>query len=244
MIFNEENIDRLERLDRKPLSRHIPFFSLSVGVHIIIGLALSILLVLFPGKSLMGSVSRIARIDLVLVEGRTDGDNLALEESPGEEAEKNPHEIPSETDVKEERELDEKMESGASDIGTDDKRDAGMKSEMASLGQGVPGEDDEGGSNSAILDDYILKVRKRIERKKGYPGESRRKGEEGTVTVSFVLDFRGNLLSAEVVSSSGHEALDTAAVTTVRDASPYPPFPEELTKESLSLNIPIRYEIR
>jgi periplasmic protein TonB len=49
-----------------------------------------------------------------------------------------------------------------------------------------------------------------------YPFRARRAGYEGVVTVSVLIDETGTVASAEVISSSGHAALDKAALDAVR----------------------------
>lgn len=49
-----------------------------------------------------------------------------------------------------------------------------------------------------------------------YPPESRRRGEEGSVRVSLRVGPDGRVQMAEVIESSGHPALDRAAVAAVR----------------------------
>jgi protein TonB len=95
-----------------------------------------------------------------------------------------------------------------------------------------------------LLADYIRGVRARIDRHKRYPSTAAREGIEGTVTVSFVLDSRGILLEKEIAAGSGHAILDEAALTAVADASPFPPFPDGLGRETLLLRLPINYERR
>ncbi len=45
-----------------------------------------------------------------------------------------------------------------------------------------------------------------------YPFELKRTGVEGTVTVGFICDTQGNVVNANVISSSGSHELDEAAV--------------------------------
>lgn len=64
----------------------------------------------------------------------------------------------------------------------------------------------------------------------------------GTAIVSFTIDRDGNLLTYEIVKSSGHEAIDEAAIETLKRASPMPPVPEELTGAQYTpLPLPIEF---
>ena len=62
---------------------------------------------------------------------------------------------------------------------------------------------------------FAQDVRSRIERKKIYPDAARDLGMSGEVEVLYELDRSGNLLRAEIVSSSGSKMLDQAALRAV-----------------------------
>lgn len=74
---------------------------------------------------------------------------------------------------------------------------------------------------------YAQGVRARIERKKVYPDAARDMGMTGTVEVRYEVDRSGKLLRAEILTSSGFKMLDQAALKSVKDAAPYPVFPDE-----------------
>ena len=80
-----------------------------------------------------------------------------------------------------------------------------------------------------------------LERRKRYPAASRSRREEGTAQVHFSIDARGNVLSTKLVRSSGHPALDEAAVALVQRASPVPAPPAAAPR---SITAPIRFDIR
>jgi protein TonB len=80
-----------------------------------------------------------------------------------------------------------------------------------------------------------------LERRKRYPGAARARGEEGTVEVRFSIDDRGNVLSARVVRSSGHPALDEAVVALLHRASPVPAPPPGVPR---TITAPVRFDIR
>lgn len=73
---------------------------------------------------------------------------------------------------------------------------------------------------------FAQDVRARIERKKIYPDTARDLGMTGEVEVLYELDRSGNLLRAEIVSSSGSKLLDQAAIKAVKSAS-YRSFPDD-----------------
>lgn len=57
---------------------------------------------------------------------------------------------------------------------------------------------------------------KPVLKKPEYPVSARRQGKEGTVLVSVVVDASNNVTSARVTHSSGHIALDLAALRSAR----------------------------
>jgi protein TonB len=73
---------------------------------------------------------------------------------------------------------------------------------------------------------FAQDVRSRIERKKIYPDTARDLGMSGEVEVLYELDRSGNLVRAEIVSSSGSKLLDQAALRAVKTAA-YKAFPED-----------------
>ena len=54
-------------------------------------------------------------------------------------------------------------------------------------------------------------------RRPNYPESSRRRGQEGTVMLELRVDANGRVTEARVVESSGFNALDAAAVETLRE---------------------------
>ena len=65
-------------------------------------------------------------------------------------------------------------------------------------------------------------------------------GSGGTVRVAFTVDRGGRVVSASVAGSSGDAALDAAAVSMVRQASPVPAPPPELGGR-IPLAVPVRF---
>ncbi|MCG3152702.1 MAG: hypothetical protein GEEBNDBF_02005 [bacterium] len=73
---------------------------------------------------------------------------------------------------------------------------------------------------------YLRKFNAAIERHKQYPPQSRRLGRQGRVALLIGINAEGELERLEVASSSGHLALDNAALEAVRAAAPFPPPPQ------------------
>ena len=69
---------------------------------------------------------------------------------------------------------------------------------------------------------HFASIRNTIINNLSYPRAARRKGWEGTVKVSFVVNEDGGVNNIRVLMTSGFEVLDSDAVETIRRCSPYP----------------------
>ncbi|RKY29732.1 MAG: hypothetical protein DRP74_08310 [Candidatus Omnitrophota bacterium] len=89
---------------------------------------------------------------------------------------------------------------------------------------------------------YYQIVREKI-RRAAYNNYLR--SETGQVYCSFVIASDGNLLQARLVKdkSSANAFLKENALKSIKDASPFPVFPEELGYSQLSFNVIISFEI-
>jgi TonB family protein len=68
--------------------------------------------------------------------------------------------------------------------------------------------------------------------------------DKATVTVSVVLNRRGNVVSVEVAESSGDEVFDQAALAMVRRSDPVPAPPAALTEEVFSFKLPVVFRVK
>jgi len=83
-----------------------------------------------------------------------------------------------------------------------------------------------------------------LNRHKRYPRSARSRGEEGTVQVSFTINASGAVTGARIARSSGNSALDQAAIDMVRRASPVPAPPPQIARSSMSLSVPVSFNLR
>lgn len=97
---------------------------------------------------------------------------------------------------------------------------------------------------SSVKDRYLSALVKRIHEKKYYPRRARRRREEGTVLVAFVIDASGRLTDLHVTRSSGHDSLDKAALKTLKKISPFHALPAELGVTRWELAVPISFSLR
>lgn len=94
------------------------------------------------------------------------------------------------------------------------------------------------------MEDLIRIIRRKLESAKRYPPEARRAGYEGTVVISFTINFDGTLRDVKVINSSGYPTLDQAAVMTIKRAAPFPSLKSYTTERSLTLEVPITFRLK
>jgi periplasmic protein TonB len=96
------------------------------------------------------------------------------------------------------------------------------------------------GGNPDARRKYLGKLRQHLERKKINP-RSRR---TGTVVVRFSVGREGEIITREVVTSSGSSVLDKAAVASIDKAAPFPVRPQDMSDEPLVVSVPFRFSVR
>lgn len=101
------------------------------------------------------------------------------------------------------------------------------------------GEEKSGGDPKAFSL-YLGKVNQLVQRAKINP----RSRLAGTVVMKFTVGTRGELLAKEVAASSGSPALDSAAVSALERAAPFPPIPPEVSTKPLAFTQPFRFILR
>ncbi len=87
--------------------------------------------------------------------------------------------------------------------------------------------------------DWGRKISAYFELHKRYP--ENHKSKIATVKVGLVLNRRGNVVSANVVKSSGDVAFDDAAISMIHRSDPVPPPPAELTDDQFAFNLDVNF---
>ena len=82
-----------------------------------------------------------------------------------------------------------------------------------------------------------------LNRKKTYPREAKKAGQQGTPTVRFTVDRRGRVSNISIARSSGHELLDEATLSLIRRAAPLPAMPSSMGRETVTISLPIEYSL-
>lgn len=99
-----------------------------------------------------------------------------------------------------------------------------------------------GGQPTAERSYYALLAAKLAQYKR-YPKSSRRRGEEGEVTLFFVLDRSGRVLESRIHTSSGFPKLDNAVIKMLHKAAPLPAFPKDMLQPQLTVKIPVSFKL-
>jgi len=101
-------------------------------------------------------------------------------------------------------------------------------------------------SKRATYISYYRAVREKIRQRadKKYP--KKRNLAEGEVFLSFVVASSGELLQIRIVDEKSTRAssLRNMAINSVRDASPFPPFPKGMGQYQITFNVIISFETR
>ena len=82
-----------------------------------------------------------------------------------------------------------------------------------------------------------------IAKHKSYPKIAQMRGWQGECLLDLKLDGTGNVISASIKESSGHESLDNQALEMVRKASPFPEPPEALRGRSFNITVPVSFKL-
>ncbi|MEK7880937.1 MAG: energy transducer TonB [Deltaproteobacteria bacterium] len=90
---------------------------------------------------------------------------------------------------------------------------------------------------------YLLNMKRRIELFWSYPEASIRHGEQGKMRIDFSIAKDGSVKDVRVVKSSNYPALDDAAITAVKLASPFNPFPNNFTIETVEIHASFEYSL-
>jgi protein TonB len=93
-------------------------------------------------------------------------------------------------------------------------------------------------ARNRYLASLVASLRNRLR----YPDVARSQGITGVATVRFTMDRSGRIISASLVRSAGHPALDQAALTTASPGSSLPPIPDFIPQSTFT--VPLRFNLR
>jgi len=82
---------------------------------------------------------------------------------------------------------------------------------------------------------YMQRLKERIESAWYYPREAVERGVNGDLQIRFTIRKDGRLGAVELVRTSGHKALDDAALKAIHNGEPYWPLPDGADDEGLTI---------
>jgi protein TonB len=95
------------------------------------------------------------------------------------------------------------------------------------------------------LSRYVSMVHGLIDRHKEYPYQARRQDQEGTVRIRFTLSRLGYLAGDPVIENrSRYRLLNESALEAVKNAAPYPRFPEEIPEDEMSFQVAVSFSFK
>ena len=183
-------------------------------------------------------------------------------DSPEEPAPTEPEPAEEEPEIEEPEDLPELVESAAPEAeplrppppAAPKKPEAKPKpltpprSPAENQGSAGPGRGGEGGGTGQgtrdALKAYQSQVRRKLERNKKYPPAAQARRITGVATVSFTIHRSGTVSGVRLTSGSGHAILDDEVLALLARAAPLPPIPPEISSNTLSLAVPIRFSVR
>lgn len=91
---------------------------------------------------------------------------------------------------------------------------------------------------------YFSLVVQTIHKNKRYPRQAYSLNQEGKVVVRLKLDKKGKVLEVEVLEKAPFKSLTNASLETINSIKNFPPIPDELQVDDITLRIPIEYKIQ
>lgn len=120
---------------------------------------------------------------------------------------------------------------------------ADTKSKQALRRASGSGSNHQRGGKVGNARDYFKLLDIWLARFQEYPIEAKKQKKQGIVKLQFTIDREGNVLASSVKKSSGHNAIDQAALKMLQAANPVPPLPRSIKGEKITLVKPIEYSL-
>ncbi|MCK1739316.1 energy transducer TonB [Bradyrhizobium sp. 139] len=98
------------------------------------------------------------------------------------------------------------------------------------------------GAVASVLASYNQRVRAHLMRFHQYPSGGG--GQRGVARLSFTVSRSGQVTSSRLGGSSGVAVFDAQAMSMIRQASPFPPIPDEIKNGAMSFSIPVEFTVR
>ena len=110
--------------------------------------------------------------------------------------------------------------------------------------QTVPSQSPSANADPDALQAYLNLIVQTLEKHKRYPKYAKRRALKGRVVLQFVILPDGQVINPQIAKSTGHQSFRTAALRAFSRAVPMPPFPPDLQRRKLAVEVPISYQIK
>lgn len=94
-----------------------------------------------------------------------------------------------------------------------------------------------------IKNEYLSKLRAKIEQNKTYPKRAKRLKQQGQVVIAFKISKSGHIENVNLKGSCPYKRLNEAAIKLLIEIAKFEPIPSELEKNSWAIEVPINYSI-
>jgi len=91
---------------------------------------------------------------------------------------------------------------------------------------------------------YQDMVKQRIEQARRYPLWAKKQGFEGVVSLKFAILSNGTIEGTRILSSSGYETLDQAAVQAIKRVGRFPPIPDRMNTTQIQMEVAIVFKLK
>ena len=93
------------------------------------------------------------------------------------------------------------------------------------------------------IQSYLGLIFQKLESHKRYPSVAEQSGLSGRVVLRFTVRWDGEVIDPQITEISGHNSFGDAALQALGQVSQLPPFPDEIRRRELMVEVPITYQI-
>lgn len=94
-----------------------------------------------------------------------------------------------------------------------------------------------------VIQSYLSLMFQRLESHKRYPTIAKRNGLSGRVVLRFTVRWDGEVVNPQVTEATGHDSFREATLQALTRVGQLPPFPDEIRRRELLVEVPITYQI-
>ena len=94
-----------------------------------------------------------------------------------------------------------------------------------------------------LENEYLAKVKNKIEKNKVYPKVAKRLNQTGKVYITFTITKDGGIKNCRIYKSSQFESLDEASLAIFEKITNFDSIPKELNKNDWEITVPIIYQL-